>query len=185
MLVAVLRLGRVDEKHHGQVLRVERLVLRIFAIPCRAQQARALSLYQVHRTAGAAGGAHQLVEHARQHEVQARLGADVVRDVQELLDGVGHAVHHLTQCAHLAHARHVVLCRPPEIKPCQGLRLRGQPRQAAPHTPPGQPPKRQHQRDEPQGQPYLALQVFVHIRQQLPGGNGHQDVQPLPALRLE
>ena len=170
--------------HHGQVLGVAGLLLRVLAMAGGTQQAGALRVHQVHRTAGATGGTHQLVQHTRQHQVGARFGADVVGDVQELLDGVGHAVHHLPQIAHLAHRR-----RPPfgspEIKPRQRPGLQRQPEQAAPHAPTSEPAQRQHQADERHRQPYLLAQVVVHISQQLFGRDRHQDMQPLPAHRRQ
>lgn len=71
VLVAGLGLGVVDGMHHGQVLGVAGLLLRVLAMAGGAQQAGALRVHQVHRTAGAAGGTHQLVQHTRQHQVGA------------------------------------------------------------------------------------------------------------------
>ena len=102
-MIAVLRICVVDEKGHGQMLRVAHLLLRVFAVSCRSYKTRALCLNQVHRPPRATGCAHQLVQHARQHDVHARLGTDMVGNVQELLNGVGHAVHDLAERPHLAH----------------------------------------------------------------------------------
>ena len=69
VLVTRLGLGVVDEMHHGQVLGVAGLLLRVLAMAGGTQQAGALPVHQVHRTAGATGGTHQLVQHTRQHPV--------------------------------------------------------------------------------------------------------------------
>ena len=65
VLVTRLGLGVVDEMHHGQVLGVAGLLLRVLAMAGGTQQAGALRVHQVHRTAGATGRAHQLVQHTR------------------------------------------------------------------------------------------------------------------------
>ena len=69
VLVTRLGLGVVDEMHHGQVLGVAGLLLRVLAMAGGTQQAGALRVHQVHRTAGATGGTHQLVQHTQQHPV--------------------------------------------------------------------------------------------------------------------
>lgn len=142
-------LGVVDEVRHAQLLGVQRLVLRVGAVTGSALQVGAVAIDQVHRAAAANAGLHQLVQHAGEHHIQARLGTDMAADAQKIFDGGGHAVHHQPQLAHLAHGGGAALGTA-KIKQCQRLRLGRQATEAAAHTPPGYPPQWQQQADQAQ-----------------------------------